>query len=118
MPHTVLRLPTVKARTGPVLQHDLSPRLPRRVSRPRVTWGTSRRLDRGRGKRVAHRADQETPDDRRPRGGHYSDDAAQDGDESMTPRRPTRARVEAPSAAVSRAWSITVEDGGVEEAVN
>ena len=94
MPHTVLRLPTVKARTGLSRSTIYSPRLSRRVSRPRVTRGTGRRLDRGRGERVAHRADQETPDDRARGGGHYSDDAAQDGDESMTPRRPTKARVE------------------------
>ena len=36
----------------------------------------------------------------------------------MTPRRPTKAQVEAPSAAALRAWGIAVEDGGVEEAVN
>ena len=36
----------------------------------------------------------------------------------MTPCRPTRTRVEAPSAAVSRAWGIVATDGGVEEAVN
>ena len=36
----------------------------------------------------------------------------------MTPHRPTRARVEAPSAAVSRAWGIATTAGGVEEAVN
>ena len=34
----------------------------------------------------------------------------------MTPRRPTKARVEAPPAAVSRAWAIYVEDDGEEEA--
>ena len=36
----------------------------------------------------------------------------------MMPCRPTRARVEAPSAAVSRAWGLAATDGGVEEAVN
>ena len=36
----------------------------------------------------------------------------------MTPRRPTKARVEAPSAAVSRAWGLAATDGGVEEAVS
>ena len=36
----------------------------------------------------------------------------------MTPGRPTRAQVEAPSAAVSQAWGIAATDGGVEEAVN
>ena len=34
----------------------------------------------------------------------------------MTPRRPTKARVEAPSAAVSRAWGIAATDDGEEEA--
>ena len=36
----------------------------------------------------------------------------------MTPRRATKAQIEAPSAAVSRAWSLAVEDGGEEEAVS
>ena len=36
----------------------------------------------------------------------------------MTPRRPTKAHVEAPSVAALRARAIYVEDGGVEEAVN
>ena len=36
----------------------------------------------------------------------------------MTPRRPTRTRVEAPSAAASRAWGIAATDDGEEEAVS
>ena len=64
MPHTVLRLPTVKARTG--LSRST---IYLRVSRgafpaPVPLGGAGRGLDRGRGERVAHRADQETPDDR------------------------------------------------------
>ena len=34
----------------------------------------------------------------------------------MTPRRATRAQVEAPSVAALRAWAIYVEDDGAEEA--
>lgn len=36
----------------------------------------------------------------------------------MTPGRPTKARVEAPSTAASQAWGIAATDGGEEEAVS
>ena len=52
-----------------VAQHDLSPHLPRHVSRPRVPRGPCRGLDRGRGERLAHRADRATPADRGPGSG-------------------------------------------------
>ena len=64
MPHTMLRFPTVKARTG-LSRSTIYLRIsPRHVSRPRVPRGSCRGLDRGRGAGVAHRADRATPADR------------------------------------------------------
>ena len=78
---------------GSVAQHDLSPDLPRHVSRPRVPRGPSRGLDRGRGERVAHREDRATLADSRPRNGGSSHDPFQNGGLSMTPRHTTPAPV-------------------------
>ena len=69
MPHTILRLPTVKARTG-LSRSTIYLRVSRRhLSRPRAPRGPCRGLDRGRGARVAHRADRATPADRARRAG-------------------------------------------------
>ena len=78
---------------GPVAQHDLSPRFPRHLSRPRAPRGPCRGLDRGRGAHVAHRADRATPADRAHGIGSSSHDPSQDGGPSMTPRHTTLAPV-------------------------
>ena len=64
MPHTILRLPTVKARTGlsrSTIYHRVSCGT---FPAPRAPRGSCRGLDRGRGARVAYRANRATPADR------------------------------------------------------
>ena len=64
MPHTILRLPTVKARTGlsrSTIYHRVSCGT---FPAPVPLGGRAVGLDRGRGARVAHHADRETPADR------------------------------------------------------
>ena len=93
MPHTMLRFPTVKARTG-LSRSTIYLRISRGTfPAPVSLGGPGRGLDRGRGARVAHRADRATPADSRPRSGGSSHDPAQEGGPAMTPRHTAPAPV-------------------------
>ena len=64
MPHTMLRFPTVKARTG-LSRSTIYLRISRGTfPAPVSLGGPCRGLDRDRGERLAHRADRATPADR------------------------------------------------------
>ena len=92
MPHTILRLPTVKARTG----------LSRSTIYHRVSCGTfptpvplgGRAVGwiEGRGARVGHRADRATPADHARGAGSSSHDPAQDGGAAGGQRQARRGR--------------------------